>query len=234
MTLQRFLQRVNVVGNIIGRELHFLAAFAFLFSLLYYVVLMFSLIVRFQNLPNFIRFYNWPYNVKRIFVSTPSLNDSVLIAKDEWLLEIGYMNYQFGHGISEWSLFLLPVKMLGIFGLGTIIATNYLIIKERTNTCSSWIRHSSQATLGFGGLCVGFASITFSWVVCCSTPTWVVGLAMMGLGVSTSLWLEPLGFAVSLSGFIALIVGTYLATESHHSIKQSSKKNIARISDGNA
>jgi hypothetical protein len=58
---------------------------------------------------------------------------------------------------------------------------------------------------------VALTSITMSWVVCCATPTWVVGLAIMGLGVSTSLWLEPLGTWLSYAGFAALLVGVFVA-----------------------
>ena len=37
--------------------------------------------------------------------------------------------------------------------------------------------------------------------VCCATPSWVVGLAMLGLGVSTSLALETMGPILSGLGF---------------------------------
>ena len=77
---------------------------------------------------------------------------------------------------------------------------------QKSAACSSpFQRNSTKAAAGLGATLVSLASITMSWVVCCSTPTWVVGLAMMGLGVSTSLWLEPMGVVVSSLGFIFLV-----------------------------
>jgi hypothetical protein len=172
---------------------------------------MMSLIVRFQDLPNYINFYDWLGNLKTIVISTPSLKDTLLIIKDEWVMEVGFMNYDFGVGISEWSLFLAPVKILGVFALGVLLTINYLVFKKNTQCYSPLRRCTSSVTAGFGAAFVSLASITMSWVVCCSTPTWVVGLAMMGLGVSTSLWLEPLGLFVSSIGFILLIVALFIA-----------------------
>jgi hypothetical protein len=51
-----------------------------------------------------------------------------------------------------------------------------------------------------------------SWVVCCATPTWVVGLAMLGLGVSTSLSIEPVGFWFNAFGFILMVVALYMVS----------------------
>jgi hypothetical protein len=181
------------------------------FTAFYYALLMLSLIVRFQDFPNYINTYDWLGNLKTIVISTPSLKDTLLIMKDEWVMEIGFMNYDYGAGISEWSLFLAPVKMLGVFALGALLTINYFVFKKNTRCYSPLRRRSSSVTAGFGAVFVSLASITMSWVVCCSTPTWVVGLAMMGLGVSTSLWLEPLGLIVSLIGFILLMIALFIA-----------------------
>jgi hypothetical protein len=51
-----------------------------------------------------------------------------------------------------------------------------------------------------------------SWVVCCATPTWVVGLAIMGLGVSTSLSIEPVGFWLNALGFILMIIALFMVS----------------------
>ena len=37
------------------------------------------------------------------------------------------------------------------------------------------------------------------------------GLAMMGLGVSTSLWLEPVGIWVNIIGYLILLLAMYIA-----------------------
>ena len=64
--------------------------------------------------------------------------------------------------------------------------------------------HSAGGAAGIGSALVALSNLTMSWVVCCSTPSWVVGLAMMGLGVSTSLALEPYGFWLNAGGFLLL------------------------------
>lgn len=170
----------------------------------YYLFLMGSLIFRFGNLPNYVVPYDWFGNVAEIIRATPSVSDMIPIILDEWALEIGFMNRSFGNGISEWSLFLVPHKVLIVFLLGALVATNVVLLLEQRRTCSKSTTLHASATTGFGAALVALSSATMSWVVCCSTPTWVVGLAMMGLGVSTSLWLEPLGSWVMGLGFTAL------------------------------
>lgn len=170
----------------------------------YYLFLMGSLIFRFGNLPNYIVPYDWFGNVAEIIRATPSVSDMIPIILDEWALEIGFMNRSFGNGISEWSLFLVPHKVMIVFLLGALVATNIVLLLEQRRTCSKGTTLHASATTGFGAALVALSSATMSWVVCCSTPTWVVGLAMMGLGVSTSLWLEPLGSWVMALGFTSL------------------------------
>ena len=142
-----------------------------------------------------------------ILESTPSIRDSIIIIKDEWLLEIGYMNYDFGLGISEWSLFIVPAKVLAVALLGALVSTNYLLLRQ-SSSCqkiSSIEARSAGTATGVGATLMAIASITLSWVVCCSTPTWVVGLAMLGLGATTALWLEPLGTWLNVAGLIILL-----------------------------
>lgn len=155
---------------------------SFSFTAIYYMVLMLGLIIRFDSLPNYVNAYGWIDNVRTIIQSTPSITDTLIIINDEWIFEVGFMNYDFGTGISEWSLFLAPTKILGVFLLGLLIATNYLLLRPKNRVCNDVRARTSVTASGFGALCVALASITMSWVVCCSTPTWVVGLAMMGLG----------------------------------------------------
>lgn len=132
-----------------------------------------------------------------------------MIIAEEWVLEIGFMNYDFGIGISEWSLFLAPAKMAVVMGLGALLATHVILFRAQPRVCDlPWLANTST---GFGATCVALTSITMSWVVCCATPTWVVGLAIMGLGVSTSLWLEPMGAWLSYAGFAALLAGLFIA-----------------------
>jgi hypothetical protein len=177
----------------------------------YYLALMAGLIIKFQHLPNYVQGYDWFSNVIMIIVSTPSLQDTLAIIAEEWVLEIGFMNDDFGMGISEWSLFLAPAKMAVVMALGALLATHYSLLRANHGVCSATRYRMSKVSTGLGATCVALTSITMSWVVCCATPTWVVGLAIMGLGVSTSLWLEPLGTWLSYAGFTALLVGVLVA-----------------------
>lgn len=177
----------------------------------YYLVLMGGLITRFQHLPNYVKGYDWVSNVVNIMMSTPSIRDALTIIVDEWVLEIGFMNYDFGLGISEWSLVLAPAKIAGVMALGALLATHYLLLRAKNRVGSCSMTRASSAASGVGATCVALASMTLSWVVCCATPTWVVGLAIMGFGASTSLWLEPVGAWLSYAGFAALLVGVFMA-----------------------
>lgn len=179
------------------------------FATAYHLLILLATMVRFGNVPNFVTGYNWLGNVRVILASTPSWRDAARIVSEEWLLEVGYMNYDFGNGIAEWSLFLVPTRMIGVLLLGALLATQVALRCDRDGHCNRFGRHAARLGSGVGAIGVAVSSITLSWVVCCSTPTWVVGLAMMGLGVSTALWLEPLGNWLMAGGFVLLLASTY-------------------------
>ena len=201
------------------------------FTLCYYLALMAALVFKFDTLPNYWVGYDWPANVAKIIRSTPSVMDMLPIIADEWLLEFGYMNYDYGHGISEWALDILPAKAAVVVLLGALIATLVVLRAER-RACGVKPQAGTSAIGGFGAACVAFTSATMSWVVCCATPSWVVGLSMLGLGVSTSLWIQPFGLWISLLGFAALIAAIYVAagTQSSRSVSDQSSFQINRIS----
>ena len=173
--------------------------FGLIFALLFQVFMMVALIVRFQNLPNYITFYDWIGSAIHIVKSTPSWRDIVPIIWEEWLIEIGFMNYDYGIGISEWSLNVVPSRLLVLFILGACISLCLTLL--RRDTCSVGASSTMRATTGLGALMVVVTNATMSWVVCCATPSWVVGLAMLGLGVSTSLALETMGPVLTYGGF---------------------------------
>lgn len=206
------MSRLNFIRQTLGQNVMVWLGLAIAFSLLYYLILMMALVIRFENLPNYLNVYEWAFNMKRIWLSTPSWFDTLNIMKDEWLFEIGFMNYDYGTGISQWSLFIAPAKVLGVIFLGVLLSANYLLLRTHNRVCSKGALRGAGLATGLGGTFVSLASITMSWVVCCSTPTWVVGLAMMGLGVSTSLWLEPVGIWVNIIGYMLLLASIYVAT----------------------
>ncbi len=171
---------------------------------LYYTGLLMALVYQFQEWPNYATLYDWPANIARIFASTPSLSDAIQIARDEWLVEIGYLNTDYGMGISEWSLTLLPAKMLVILAMGMILATIWALNAARTRSCSVGEGGAAVATTGIGAGLVALTNATMTWVVCCAAPSWIVGLTMLGLSTATANWLEPLGLWLKLAGFVLL------------------------------
>ena len=178
------------------------------FFVLYYVALLLSMVWRFGNWPNYVTGYDWFGNVAVIISSTPSVSDMIPIILEEWLLEVGYMNMSFGNGISEWSLNLIPAKMLVILILGMMIATVWALQRESLRSCQRLNGKALFAT-GVGSGFVALTGATMTWVVCCATPSWIVGLAMLGMGVATANWLEPFGTWIAILGFIALAFGIY-------------------------
>lgn len=182
------------------------------FTLIYYAILLLLMMIKFGQLPNYFTLYDWPENVMRIIESTPSIVDMLMIIKAEWLVEVGYMNYEFGMGIAEWSLFVSPAKALATLLLGATLAL-LLITVRSAQVCASTKRSSTIAG-GIGAAFVSISLMSLSWVVCCATPTWIVGLAILGLGVSTSIWLEPAGIYLNLVGFSILFAAVLMTGRS--------------------
>ena len=77
----------------------FFLGFTLLFPVVFYLVLMGLLVARFGHLPNYVTPYDWFGNVARIVAGTGSISDVLKIAMDEWLFEIGFMNYAYGRGV---------------------------------------------------------------------------------------------------------------------------------------
>lgn len=178
------------------------------FAVLSQVLMMIALIVRFQAIPNYVTFYDWIGNAAWIIKSTPSWGDMAPIIAEEWLIEIGFMNYDYGNGISEWSLNVVPSRLVVMFGLGALVG----LCLTLSRSCAVEAKPGLTAATGVGTVLVAMTNATMSWVVCCATPSWVVGLAMLGLGVSTSLALETLGPLLAGSGFAILsALALYLA-----------------------
>ena len=170
-----------------------------IFALIFQVFMMLALIVRFQAFPNYVTFYDWIGNAAWIIQSTPSWRDVLPIIWEEWLIEIGFMNYDYGMGISEWSLNVVPSRLFVLFVLGALVSLCLALLKR--DSCDAGASTTLRATTGLGAFLVMMTNATMSWVVCCATPSWVVGLAMLGLGVSTSLALETMGPWLTGTGF---------------------------------
>ena len=162
------------------------------------------LMLRFEAVPNYVTLHDWPGNVARIIRSTPSVADMIPIILDEWLIEIGSMNYSFGRGIAEWSFVLMPAKLVALLVIAILLATDVVLLRAARKTCGLLKQFGTAATASTGALIAGVAVTTVTWVVCCAAPTWVVSLAVLGVGVTTALALAPLGGWLLLLGLLAL------------------------------
>ncbi|WP_417672025.1 hypothetical protein [Roseibium sp.] len=176
----------------------------------YFALQMVSLIIRFGAFPNYAIAYNWPEAVWTIIVSTPSVSDMLPIIAEEWLFEFGYMNYDFGNGISEWALSVIPSNIIVVLTFSGLIAANLVLLRSQ-KSCGTASRLKVGGATGVGAGLVALTSATMSWVVCCATPTWVVGLSMLGMGASTALWLEPIGPWLTFAGFSLLLASIFVA-----------------------
>jgi len=194
---------LKVLWQTVGAHRKRMCLWGLCLALGWQVLMLLALMLRFKAPPNYADWHNWPANVWTIIQSTPSWSDMPPIIKEEWLFEVGRMNYDYGIGISEWSLNVIPSRLLMLFVAGALCALLYSLLKQ--SGCSSLTRTATSTSGGIALFLIAMTNATMSWVVCCATPTWVVGLAMLGLGVSTSLALESLGSSIAISGFSILV-----------------------------
>jgi hypothetical protein len=191
------------LGSTVAANWRRLVLWGLAFAVLSQVAMLLALVLRFQALPNYVTFYDWPGNVLTIIRSTPSWSDIPPIVAEEWLIEIGRMNYDYGTGISEWSLNVIPSRLIVLFGLGVLVGLATSLM--RSSECTRATTGAAAGLTGLGAGLVAMTNATMSWVVCCATPSWVVGLAMMGLSVSGSLALQRTGPVIGLIGTAMLV-----------------------------
>jgi hypothetical protein len=204
----------TIVLAALGRQRTLFLAVTLGFPPLFYAFLLALMVLRFGELPNYVTPYNWIAGVSRIVASTGSLADMVPIILNEWLLEIGHMNYAYGHGVSEWSLLIIPHKFVLVTLIGALVGLNFAVIADQQPSGSAIQQSLRTIRCGLmtsvGALCAGLIGVTLFWVVCHSSPSWVVSLAILGVEVSTSLALEPIGPAISMAGLAILILSLWL------------------------
>jgi hypothetical protein len=174
------------------------------FVVAYHALLLATMVVRFGHAPNFITVYDVLESYRLTFTGTPSLRDALVIALGEPWLDVGFLSPQWK--IAEWSLMILPPQFLLVSLVGCLIAT-YAVVRRATLNlpCPPLATPGSVLAVTLGTGLAGIANATLFWVVCCATPTWIVGLAMLGVSVSVAFLLEPLGPFLSAAG-IGLLV----------------------------
>ena len=184
-------------------------AFAIGFPIAFYLLLLGVLVVKYGHMPNYVTRHDWIGNVLRIMHGTPSVTDMIPIILNEWLLEIGYMDYQYGHGVAEWSLSIIPHKLAIMSLAGALIGLNVALVCERqaqtlSQECTRACRSGFLTSLG--ALCTGMTSATVFSVACCAAPSWAGSLTILGVETSLAFSLEPFGPIASLLGVIVLII----------------------------
>ena len=177
-----------------------------LFTVTYYAGLLLAAVIRFRELPNHFNLLNWPRNIGRIIEGTPSFADAWNIIGDEWVLDIGRMNYSYGHGVAEWAMTIITAKLVVIIGVGALVATALaLVLQLRAEGALDLPGRHGVVTTIIGAALVGVGNATLHWAVACATPSWVASLAMLGMSPALALWLEPVGSFVTAGGFLFLL-----------------------------
>ena len=199
----------SVLRDTIARHRRAWLAMTLGITAIYHAIMLVSASLSTGHWPNYIRFYDWPANVLRIIHATPSVADMLPIINDEWLIETGAINYHYGNGIAEWSLAVIPSHVLVTLLLSALVATSILLIKRSREFCPLAERGAGATATGMGALFVGTANITMTWVACCATPSWVVGLSLLGIETSSAYALLPYGNAMVAGGFAVLALSTW-------------------------
>jgi hypothetical protein len=208
----------TLISGLVRRRMT-IVAFAVGFPILFYLLLLGVLVVKYGHAPNYVTHHNWIHNVLGIIHGTPSVRDMVPIILNEWLLEIGYMDYQYGHGVADWSLSIIPHKLAIMSLAGALIGLNLSLLCERraSETLSrECVRACRSGVLTcFGALCTGLTSATVFSVACCAAPSWAGSLTILGMETSLAFALEPFGPIASSLGLAGLIISAlWLAHDS--------------------
>jgi hypothetical protein len=207
----------------LGRSWVLVAGFALAFPVVFYLMLLAVLMIEYGHLPNYLTFYDWFENVQRIIASTKSVADMVPIILDEWLIETGFINYDYGHGVAEWSLSIIPHKFAILSVAGALIGLNVALLlgQQGVGTWSQQFFRMGRFGIltGIGALCAGVTNATVFSVVHCATPSWVGSLAVLGFDSYDVFPLEPYGPLISFAGLAALAVSAWLIARDDRSEK---------------
>ena len=166
------------------------------------------LVLSFGELPNYLTIHDWPANMARIVRMTPSASDAIWIMLDEWLIEIGSMNYAYGRGIAEWSFVVMPAKAAVVLLVSLLLATVVTLLHAVRRTCPLSFRICASVGAAGGTFIAALATMTSTWVAHCATPTWIIGLAVLGVDVATAFALQPFGGWLTLFGILLLATVT--------------------------
>lgn len=230
LALHRTFHETGAVGATITGARNrrgLIIGFALGFPVFFYTLLLAIPTIRYGHFPNYVTPYDWVGNVWRIIASTGSVHDMIPIILDEWLLEIGYMDMSYGHGIAEWSLSFAPHKILLVSITGALVGLNLGLLLDRleaegTVTQQCLRAGGSGMLTGVGALFTGLTNATLFSIACCSTPSWVGSIAILGLETSSAFAMEPYGPAGSAVGIAMLVISALWLAHDGRKAPQSS------------
>lgn len=196
-----------------ARQRRLIAGFAIGFPVFFYLILLAVLAVRYGHLPNYVTPYNWPANIWRIIVSTNSIADMVPIIGHEWLVETGYMNYDYGLGVAEWSLSIVPHKLILLAFAGSLIGLNVALLAElQGGRLAQQCLHAGRSGLltSAGTFGAGVTNTSVFATAHCATPSWIGSLAVFGFDSYDLFAIEPYGSIICAAGLAALAASALL------------------------
>lgn len=218
---------IRTAFNGVKRWRRLIIGFALGFPVFFYLLLLAIPVLRYGHLPNYVTPYDWIANVERIIRSTGSVRDMIPIILNEWLLEIGYMDMDYGHGIALWSMSLVPHKIVLVSLTGALIGLNLGLMMDRLNAAGSAVQQCVRAggsgiLTSVGTLFTGLTNSTLFSIACCSTPSWVGSLSILGIESSSVFTLQPYGTDGTMLGLAMLVVSAlWLAHDTGRRIKAS-------------
>ena len=201
-----------------------IVGFAFGFPVVFYGLLLAILMIRYGDLPNYFTLYNWPANIWRIVESTGSLADIVAIAADEWLIETGLMNYDYGNGIADWSMSIVPHKLIILMLTGALIGLNaaaMLDLKGAAAPGQQMLHTAGGLLAAFGALGASIPNTTVFSVVHCAIPSWVGSFAVLGIDQYDLFPVQPYGPLICATGLVALATSALLIAAGDRSVLPS-------------
>lgn len=174
----------------------------------YHALLALVVIIRFDGWPNYFTHHDLVGNLGLIVEGTSHWRDLLPLLYQEPWLEFGYRNAEY-YGIAEWSYLIMPSRLLLVVLSGVSMGMSVALLRESARDEARQGRRCLAAT-GGGAVLLGLGTASLTWIVCCAYPSWVVLLAMLGVGTNLALAMEPLGVAIVVGGISLQLLAVFI------------------------
>ena len=164
----------------------------------YYLAQLVGAVLRFGQLPDYVRLHPWHRNVWDVLTGMPSLDWALPVVLREPWIEVGRSVPDLP--MAEWSVHILPLNLLTVMVVAGLLSLHWRLTWQGCHPVGA-------ALAATGSVGTALASATLTWIACCATPSWVVVLAMLGLWIPTALALDSLGPILSLTGLSLMVMG---------------------------